>query len=56
MNFSQIGTVLCLAAAVTSISSHAGDHRQQAQRQHHRASGLQAVALDAQACEPGHRW
>ncbi len=55
MNLHHIGTALCLAAA-TSVSSHAGDHRQQPRGHHHSASGLQAVAVGARAGEPGHRW
>jgi hypothetical protein len=51
-----MGLALCLAAATTGFPSHADDHRP-ASRDHRRlGSGMQAVAVAAQAGEPGHGW
>jgi hypothetical protein len=52
-----MGVVLCLAAATVGFSSHAGDDRRKSARDHRQpASGMQAVAVAAQAGEPGHGW
>lgn len=52
-----IGVALCLAAATIGFSSHAGDdHRKSAPDDLRLGSGMQAVAVAAQAGEPGHGW
>jgi len=52
-----IGVALCLAAGMVSFSSHAGDEHRKASRDDRRlGSGMQAVAVAAQAGEPGHGW
>jgi hypothetical protein len=56
MNRSIIGVALCFATAVTSISSHAGDHRKASRAHGHQRSAMQAVAVAANAGEPGHGW
>jgi hypothetical protein len=56
MNLSNIGTALCVAAAVTSISSYAGEHRKESQDNRHHGSAMQAVATATKAGEPGHGW
>ena len=56
MNRSIIGVALCLAAAVTSISSYAGYHRKGSRDHRHLGSAMQAVAVAATAGEPGHGW
>ena len=48
--------VLGIAAAMTSISAHAGDHRKAA-KQHRRAtSGMHTVLVHAKSGEPAHGW
>jgi len=56
MNLSNIGVALCIAAAVTSISAYAGDHRKESRDDRHHASAMQAVTVAAKVGEPGHRW
>ncbi|WP_088285657.1 hypothetical protein [Ideonella sp. A 288] len=56
MTFSPIGVVLCLAAALTSFSSHAGDHRKESRVDRDGKSVLQAITVRAKAGEPGHGW
>ena len=52
-----IGVALCLAAAAFGFSSHADDDQRKASRAHRQlGSGMQAVAIAAQAGEPGHGW
>lgn len=52
-----IGVALCLAAATVGFSSHAGDDHSKASRDpRHLGSGMQVVAVAAQAGEPGHGW
>ncbi|HZD54490.1 MAG TPA: hypothetical protein VE175_15690 [Woeseiaceae bacterium] len=56
MNLSNIGVTLCLAAAVTSISSYAGDHRKESRDNRHHGSAMRAVTVAAKAGEFGHGW
>ena len=56
MNLSNIGLALCLAAAVTGVSSYAGEHRKASRDKHHQASNMQAVAVAAKSGEPAHGW
>lgn len=56
MNRSNMGVVLCLAAAVTSISAYAGGHRKESRDQRHHGSAMQAIAVTPGIGEPGHGW
>ncbi len=56
MNLSNIGVALCLAAAMTSVSSYADDHRKESRKDRHHGSAMQAVTVAAKAGEPGHGW
>ena len=56
MNLSNIGVLLCVAAAVTTFSSYAGDHRKESRGNRHTESGMQTVAVRAKVGEPGHGW
>lgn len=56
MNHHPMSAVLCLAAAVISVSSYAGDHRTTSRAHRHAESGMQRVTVLAQAGEPGHGW
>jgi hypothetical protein len=56
MNRSTIGLALCLASAVTSISSYAGDHRKGSRDHRHHGWAMQVVAVAANPGEPGHGW
>lgn len=56
MNLSNLGTALCIAAAMTGVSSYAGEHRQESQDKRHQASTLQAVGVAAKPGEPAHGW
>jgi hypothetical protein len=56
MNLSNIGVAVCLAAAVTSISSYAGDHRKESRDNRHHGSAMQAVTVAAKPGESGHGW
>lgn len=56
MNLSNIGIALCLAAAGTSISAYAGDHRKELRDNRHHGSAMQAVTVAAKAGESGHGW
>ena len=56
MNLSNIGVALCLATAVTSIPSYAGDHRKESRDNRHDGSAMQAVTVAAKAGEPGYGW
>lgn len=56
MNRSIIGAALCLAAAVASISSYAGDHRKAPRDHRHHGSAMQVVTVAANPGEPGHGW
>lgn len=54
MNRSIIGVALCLAAAVTSISSYAGDQRKGSRDHRHHGSAMQPIAVAANDGEPAH--
>ena len=56
MNSSSIALVLGVAAAVTSMSSNADDHRKKARDSHRIGSGMQAIANGAPIGQPGYRW
>lgn len=56
MSLSNIGLALCLAAAATTFSSYAGEHRRESRGNRHDASYMRAVAITAKAGEPGHGW
>lgn len=56
MNLGHLGVALCLAAALTSLSSYGGDHRKESRKDRHHHSAMQAVTVDAKAGEPGHGW
>ena len=56
MNRSIFGVALCLAAAVTSIPSFAGDHRKGSRDHRHPGSAMRVVTVAANAGEPGHGW
>ncbi|WP_298827116.1 hypothetical protein [uncultured Piscinibacter sp.] len=56
MNLSSIGVALCLAAAVTGVSSYAGEHRKELRDKRHQASNMQAIAVAAKPGEPAHGW
>jgi hypothetical protein len=56
MNRSIIGVALCLAAALTSVTSYAGDHRKGSRDHRHHGSAMQVIAVAANPGEPGHGW
>lgn len=56
MNLSSVGVALCLAAAVTGVSSYAGEHRRELRDRHHQASKMRAIAVAAKPGEPAHGW
>jgi hypothetical protein len=56
MNFTLIGTSLCLAAATASVSSLADEHRKTSREDRQQASEMQAVPVAAKDGEPGHDW
>lgn len=56
MKLRNIGVALGLAAAVTSMSSYAGDHRKESRENRHHGSAMHAVTVAAKAGEFGHGW
>lgn len=56
MKLSNIGVTLTLAAALTGVSSFAGEHRRESKDHRHAATGMQAIAVSPQPGEPGHGW
>jgi len=56
MKLGRISVALCVAAAVTSLSSYGSDHRQESRKDRPPRSALQAVTVAAKAGEPGHGW
>lgn len=56
MKLSNISVALYLAAAMTGVSSYAGEHHKESRDKRHQASAMQAVAVMARPGEPAHGW
>lgn len=52
----NVAVVLGVAAAITSMPSHADDHRKEARGIHRVDSGMQAVSIDTTSGQPGDGW
>lgn len=56
MKLGNIGVALCLAAAVTGVSSYAGEPRKAPRDKRPAASTMKAVDVAARPGEPAHGW
>jgi hypothetical protein len=56
MKPSNLAVVLGVAAAMLSISSHAGGHRKEPRGHHRVDSGMQAVVTRTKSGQPGYGW
>lgn len=56
MKPSNVAVLLGVGVAMTSMLSHADDHRYQARADHRSDSGMQAVSIDTTTGQPGHGW
>ena len=56
MKANHLAVLLGIAAAVAAMPSHAEDHRKATRDTNRGASGMQTVATDTQAGQPGHGW
>jgi hypothetical protein len=56
MKLSNVAVVLGVAAAMTSMPSHADDHLDEARGNHRSDSGMQAISIDTTIGQPGYGW
>ena len=56
MKPNYVAVVLSVAAAMTSVPSHADDHGKEAHRNHPIDSGMQALSNASMAGQPGYGW
>jgi hypothetical protein len=56
MKPNYFAVVLGVAAAMTSMTSHADDHGKEARRNHQIDSGMQAISNASTTGQPGYGW
>ncbi len=56
MRTSSVAMLLGVAAAMTGLSSHAGEQAKEARAGDRKDAGMQAVANGARKGQPGYRW